>query len=178
MKDQRDLDETILNKAYERGYYYEGAYRGCAQAVIAATSEFFDIDEAIFKIASGFSGGIADEAKNACGAFSGCVIIISYFFGREREQYEMSGSMFKYRELIKKIRKLFHETFKGETCPSVQECIFGTHYDMSDPHEKIEFEAAGAHKDKCTHVVGTATKWLVEILLQEGIPLKKSDKRS
>ncbi|MDI3482007.1 MAG: hypothetical protein PWQ97_1662 [Tepidanaerobacteraceae bacterium] len=169
-----DLKKHILDKAYERGYYYEGQYRGCSQAVVAAVSELFDVDEIVFKAASGFSGGIADEAKGTCGAFAGGIMIISYFFGRDLEHYGMSGSKFRYRELVRKLRRLFNETYGGETCPAVQKFMFGRNYDISNPDEKKAFEEAGAHRDKCTHVVGTAAKWIAEILLAENIPLKKT----
>ena len=101
-------------------------------------------------------------------------MIISYFFGRDWKNYALSGSKFKYRELIKKVRIRFYNDFNGETCISVQDKMFGKHFNMSDPDQKIEFESAGAHKDKCTHVVGIASKWLVEILLEEGVPLKQA----
>jgi len=166
---------SIMDKAYERGYYHEGKYRGCSQAVVAAISDLFEIDEAVFKVASGFSGGIADEAKGTCGAFAGGVMIISYIFGRDRAHYDLSGSKFRYRELIKKLRGLFYKTYGGETCPAIQNFMFGRYYDMSDPAQKNAFEEAGAHKDKCTHVVGTAAKWVAEILLDEGIPSKKHE---
>lgn len=171
--DLSNLKNKILEKAYERGYYYEGKYRGCSQAVVAAILDLFDIDEIVFKVASGFSGGIAEEAKGTCGAFSGGVMIISYIFGRDLAHYHLSGSEFRYRELIRKLRRLFYETYNGETCSAVQNFIFGRYYDMSDPAQKKAFEEAGAHKDKCTHVVGTAAKWITEILLDEGVPLQK-----
>lgn len=172
-KQLRDSKDDILEKVYEKGYYYEGKYRGCAQGVMAALSALFNINETVFKVASGFSGGIADEAKGTCGAFAGSIMVISYFFGRNRENYGLSGSKFKYRELIRKLRRRFLETYGGETCPAIQMFMFGKKYDMSDPNEAIAFEEAGAHRDKCTHVVGTAAKWVTEILLDEGIPFKK-----
>lgn len=167
-----DIKKHILEKAYDRGYYYEGKYRGCSQAVVAAVSELFDVDEIVFKAASGFSGGIADEAKGTCGAFAGGIMIISYFFGRDLEHYGIGGSQFRYRELVRKLRRLFNETYGGETCPAVQKFMFGRKYDISDPEEKKAFEEAGAHRDKCTHVVGTAAKWIAEILLDESITPK------
>ncbi|MGB9839411.1 C-GCAxxG-C-C family (seleno)protein [Thermovenabulum sp.] len=164
--------QKILDEIYKRGYFYEGKYRGCAQAVIAAIRDFFEIDDLVFKCASGFSGGIADEAKGTCGAFSGCVMVISYFFGRSFEEYGISGSKFKYRSLIKQIRERFEEEFGGETCPLVQTKVFGRYYNFSKPDEKEKFEEAGAHKDKCTHVVGLAAMWLADVLIREGILLK------
>jgi len=142
--------------------------------VVAALSDFFDINRAMFKAVSGFSGGIADEAKGTCGAFTGSVVVISYFFGRDWENYGLSGSKFKYRRLTRKLRRCFLENYGGETCPVIQTFMFGKKYDMSDPDEAISFEEAGAHRDKCTHVVGTAAKWVTEILLDEGIPFKKN----
>lgn len=165
--------QKILDEIYKRGYYYEGKYRGCSQAVIAAIKDFFEIDDLVFKCASGFSGGIADEAKGTCGAFSGCVMVISYFFGRSFEEYGISGSNFKYRRLIKQIRKVFEKEFGGETCPIVQTKVFGRYYNFNDPIEKEKFEEAGAHKDKCTSVVGYAAKCLADILINEGVKPKE-----
>jgi len=172
-KQLRDSKDDILEKVYEKGNYYEGKYGGCAQGVVAALSDLFNINETVFKMASGFSGGIADEAKGTCGTFSGSIMVISYFFGRDRKNYGLDGSKFKDCELIKKLRRRFLATYGGETCPVVQTFMFGKKYDFNNPDEVIAFEEAGAHRDKCTHVVGTAAKWVTEILLDEGIPFKK-----
>ena len=56
--------------------------------------------------------------------------------------------------------RLHHEIHKD---------IFGRAFDLHDDLQKQGFEEAGAHRrDKCTAVVATATRWVIEILLDEG----------
>lgn len=165
--------EWILKKAYELGFHYERSFHGCAQSVIGAIRELFDITDIIFKIGAGFSGGIGDEAIGTCGAFSGSIIVLGYFFGRDIEYITISGSKFKCRDLVRDLRRKYHNHYGGENCRDVQKTIFeGKCFNMGNKEEKLLFQAAGAHDDKCTGVVGNAAKWLAEILLDEGIAIR------
>jgi len=42
---------------------------------------------------------------------------------------------------------------------------FGRSYNLLDPKEYEELEKARGHSEKCPSVVGKATRWTVELLL-------------
>ena len=54
-------------------------------------------------------------------------------------------------------------------CRDIQIRKFGRPYYISDPDEFAKFEEAGGHQDKCTDVVGTATRVAVKFILDEGL---------
>ncbi|RIV18840.1 C_GCAxxG_C_C family protein [Alicyclobacillaceae bacterium I2511] len=129
----------------------------------------FGADKTLFKIADGFSGGIAVQGTGLCGALAGSIMVISYFFGRDYDHRTRSASEFRARELVRQFRKRFDETFQGETCPIIQNYLFGKQYRLDEPQEKKAFEKDGAHTGKCNSVVGTASLWLAELLVKEGV---------
>ena len=45
--------------------------------------------------------------------------------------------------------------------------FFGHPYYIADPDEFAKFEAAGGHDDKCTEVVGRATRLAVQFILEQ-----------
>lgn len=164
--------EDVLTKVYDLGHHYEATIHGCAQSTILALKHFFEIDDIIFKSANSLSGGIAEGSKGSCGAFLAGALTFSYFFGRDVNSIDQSGSSFKDKELTRKLRQKFIEKYNGERCEQIQTDIFDRSFDMLTDKGKKEMEAAGGHDDKCTSVVGNAAIWTAEILLDEGVPLK------
>jgi len=167
-----DNKEEVLNKIYELGHHYEATIHGCAQSTILALKNFFEIDDIIFKTANSLSGGIAEKSEGNCGAFLAGALTFSYFFGRDVDSLDKSGSSFKDKELTRKLRQKFIEKYNGERCEQIQTDIFGRSFNMLTDKGKKEMEAAGGHDDKCTSVVGNAAVWIAKILLDEGISLK------
>ena len=53
------------------------------------------------------------------------------------------------------------------TCRDIQCKVFGRIYYLADKDEFMKLEEAGWHEDKCTGVVGWASKALVELLAEE-----------
>lgn len=156
--------KEILQRVYDAGFDYEIKIRGCGQATIRAIMDYFEVDKNIFKSVSTCYGGISGNGTGPWGAYLAAVILLGYFFGRDIENQNISGSAFKDRELVNEIRKKFYETYGGETCEDIQKKVFGRSFNINNPKEKKEFEKSGAHVDKCPYVVGTATKWIAEIL--------------
>jgi len=66
----------IARKAYDLGYSYESKYGACSQcAILAIMDAFGDRNDAVFKSAFGFAGGIANLSK-MFGALAECVMMI------------------------------------------------------------------------------------------------------
>ncbi|MDW7740236.1 MAG: C-GCAxxG-C-C family protein [Bacillota bacterium] len=165
--------EEVLEGLYQKGFMFERNNHGCGQCTVAAIQEFFDVDDLIFKSASAYAGGIASVTNGYCGAFNGGVLILNYFFGREKKDFENPDAMDKAKEIVNIYKDRFFQKFGGFTCGQVQTKIMGRSFNTADPEEKEQFIQAGAYDDKCTNVVGTAASIVGEILLDNNIPLKK-----
>ncbi len=166
--------EEIIRDIYRRGYEYEQRYDGCAQCTVAAVQDFFPVNNAIVKAATSFSGGIASTTEGPCGAFSGGILILSYFFGRQRDDFSDKSMLRRPGPLVRNYWQRFIDEYGGYTCREVQTHLFGRAYRFLDNEEYYQYEEAGGIKDKCPAVVGQAGAWLAEILIDNNVPCIKS----
>lgn len=83
-----DIKESLIKKAFDRGFEFEKKYYGCAQCVIGAIYEVFPEmrNEDIFRSANGLGGGVGGTNKGQCGALSGGLMVLSQVYGRELEE--------------------------------------------------------------------------------------------
>jgi C_GCAxxG_C_C family probable redox protein len=165
--------EAILKKAYELGFRYEQEYKGCCQCTLAAIQDTLNLGnsagfDAVFKAGTGLAAGICLTGSGACGSLTGGVMAIGYHFGRERSGFTSPGTaMFKTQGLGLKLFNKFIEAYGSGNCKDIQKKIFGRSFNLLDRSEWEAFDNAGAHIDKCPSVVGNATRWTVEILLEQ-----------
>ncbi len=172
---KQDVDrEKLLEEIYRRGLELEQRYYGCAQCVVAAVQDFFPLNNALFKAATSFSGGFASTIEGPCGALTGGIMVLSYFFGRSRDDFADIGMLRRPGPLVRSYWDLFKETYGGDTCREIQTHFFGKAYHFLDGDEYREYEEAGGHGDKCPVVVGRAGVWLAEILLDNNVPCIKA----
>lgn len=167
-------DQSWLQRIYDLGFAYERDYRGCAQCVIAALQDGLGIrnpdTDAIFKSATVLSGGVASETDGHCGAYSGGAMVIAYHSGRERENFaDPERIRMKTSNLVGKLHARFIKEYGTVTCSGIHIKIMGRPFYIKDSEEREKFEEAGGHLDKCTRVVGLASKWTAEILDNEGL---------
>jgi len=73
--------EEILQGLYDKGYYYEKEYQGCAQCTIAAVQDFFDLDDLVLKRQLQLQG----YPENNYGPF------LSYHEPQQRSLFEEAG---------------------------------------------------------------------------------------
>lgn len=162
---------AIIKEAYRLGYHYEKVYRGCAQCTIAA---LFDVtgkkDEQLFRAANGFAAGMGLFGDGACGGYAGGLLILGTYAGRRMEHFDGDKEEKDQNALLaERLHTRFMETYGTVTCENIHKEIFGRAFHIRDAQNKVDFEAAGAHKlDKCTAVVATASQWTAEILLEQG----------
>ena len=101
-------------KIKERVYHHFGSGYHCAEVVAKTIMETYgdQSNNGVIKAASGFGGGIAGTTDELCGAFTGGVIALSYFFGREipGEELDQSGTM------IKEFKKKFNDQHGSLNC--------------------------------------------------------------
>jgi len=162
---------ALMQKAFELGFEYEKIYRGCSQCTIAAVQDTQDIrEDNIFKAATGLAAGGGLTGIGPCGGYLGSMMMISWLCGRERSNF---ADPEKIRHvafaLSHKFTQKYIQAFGSIICRDIQTHIFGRPYYIPDPNEYEAFEAAGAHDDKCTNVVGKASRMAVEFILNEGL---------
>jgi len=160
-----------LQKAYDLGYNYEKTYRGCAQCVLAALQDTFQMpNEAVFKALSGFAGGSALVGDAGCGAYSGGVAFLSGLRGRERSSFADPDRLrFVSFATARKLHDRFLNEYGSVVCREIHSKLFGRPFFLPDPDEMKKFDEAGGHTTVCTEVCGKAARWAAEIAIDEGL---------
>ncbi len=159
-------DELIL-KAEKLGFENEKAYGGCAQCTLLATLETLSVKApVIVKAATGFAAGGGKKCDGICGGYAGAISLFGLFFGR-REEYMDSDQ--EAKNLVNEMTRFFREKMLGKygslICGEIHQNIFGRKYDLLTPEGFEAFERDGAHTEKCTGVVGFASKTAVQLIL-------------
>ncbi len=157
---------------YDIGYKAEGKFGCCGQCVTVPFIEILGVDNNIFKYAAGFCAGIGMKANYPCGAYSGGVMLLSSFFGRLYQDLpgDIEAGKNKYRytcSLVRKFEDKFKKEFGDTLCSNIHLKIFGRTFDLLDSNDYPVFEQMGAHRDKCTNVVGSAARMVAQVLFEE-----------
>ncbi|MEJ2557380.1 MAG: C-GCAxxG-C-C family (seleno)protein [Anaerolineae bacterium] len=166
------LEEKGTNaaqQAYELGFKYEKVYHGCGQCTLAAVLETLGrFSEPVFEAATGLSGGIGLAGDATCSALTGAVLAFGTIYPRRREEFDADREN-KYRTfaMAQRLRERYLQRYGTINCHEIHRHQLGRAFDLRDSTEREAFEAAGAHEDKCTHVVAQAARWAVEIINDE-----------
>ncbi|MBL7200942.1 MAG: C-GCAxxG-C-C family protein [Anaerolineae bacterium] len=162
-------------QAYHLGFGYERTYKGCGQCILAAVQDatgLFDraLFNGAFEAATGLAGGIGLCGDGTCSAFTGGALALGLYSPRRRTHFDADRES-KYRayDLIQRLHARYLAYYGGIRCCEIHNHEFGRAYDLRDPSEREAFEAAGAHRDKCTGVVARAARWVVEIIGEEQV---------
>jgi len=165
MSRQPELDRELLENIGNAAGNYERVYHGCSQSALKALQEHLKLGNGeAFKAASALAGGIA-RAGETCGAVLGSIMAISLVFGRER--WEDTATSLPYQRAMELSIQLCNrvQAELGSTkCRSIQESIFGRHFDMREPDERDRFAEAGGY-EKCPEVVKRVAIMAAEIIL-------------
>jgi len=161
----------VITQAYELGFRYEKTIKGCAQCTLAA---FFELtgrtDANLFQAASALSGGIAITGDGSCGGYTGGVMYMGSQVGRRLEKIPVDGDKVdQYRSYVmaQKLHDKYIDAYGSVTCAEIHKGIFGKAYNLRTKPVRDEFEAAGAHADKCTTVIAMASAWVAQIMLED-----------
>ena len=158
----------LQDKAYESGREYEKKCAFCPQASIAALMDVFQIkDDDLFRAAYGFHGGGGDRGIGTCGALCGGILIISYFFGRSRLEFNFGKENRRATDLVGKLVDEFKKEFDGVSCNDVQKKMFGRSFNNADKAELDLFLEMGGHTEKCPKVVGRGAALAAGIIWDE-----------
>jgi C_GCAxxG_C_C family probable redox protein len=169
--------QELLDKAYQLGFNFEKNNYSCSQSTVAAIHELLDIDDVVVKVATSLSGGTAEQFSGSCGSLVGGLMVLGYFFGRPAEKMSPDerkksniDALFVSFPAPQAFADKFWKEYGTILCPHIQRQLFGRTWWLLDTEELAKFEKAGGHSDpdKCCHVVGTAARWVMEILLDKG----------
>ena len=163
---EKSKDE-IADKAFELAAEYEKECTGCAQTTIAGIFDALDIEnDDVFKAASGLADGLGLSGDGTCGALVGGAMVISYLFGRERNDFKDMFKPLKSYLLTKKLHDQFVEKYCTCRCYDLQKSLMGRAFNLLD---RTEFEEAIKSDmiKHCSKVVGTTAKLTTKIILEE-----------
>ena len=122
----------------------------CSEAIVSSIKNNFELDmpDEMIAMASGFPIGIG-KSKCVCGAVSGGVLCIGYFFGRTK------GGDPKVQNTLKLANELQESFRKNHGCLCCHVHTKG--FDM----------ASGEHKTQCVSFTGEIAEKAAEIIVRE-----------
>jgi C_GCAxxG_C_C family probable redox protein len=170
-------DKKLLEEIEERALTYSQEYKACSQCTLLAIQEVFGLtNDAVLKAASGFAGGIG-RTGSVCGALSGGVMALGLLYGRDGKTMKHPNETVRSRRweeieeelgtLIKKLRGRFEEEYGSIICDDIEVKLFGRSFDKWNPEERKEKARLGGYEGKCPTVVGKATRWATELILEQ-----------
>jgi C_GCAxxG_C_C family probable redox protein len=158
----------MVEKARQIGFQYEKDYQNCCQSTIAAIQDTLGIhNDDVFKAGSGMAGGVGIHCDGVCGGYSGGVMVLSQIFGRERRNFEDTDALMSSFELASQLHEKYIQEYGTVICAEIHQKIFGRTFDLWQVEDFEAIEELGAHKNKCTGIVGNASAWTIEIILNE-----------
>lgn len=158
--------QEILDTAFNRAKHYEMEGGGCPQCTLSGIFDALDVrNDDIFKASTGLADGVGLTGDGHCGALSGGVLAIGYFFGREKKDAGNMRKLVKANLLSKKLHDRFVEKYGTCRCHDLQVSFFGRFYNLYDPSEMKEAFKAGM-LDRCSTLVGEVAKMTTEIILE------------
>lgn len=146
------MEKTInLKEVYDHaGELYRKGDFYCSESIVATMREYFDKDmpEALISSASGFPIGVGRQ-KCMCGAITGGIISIGYFFGRTEGA---DPQVNKTLELSAELHEKFKEMNKYACCSILT--------------RGMDF-ASGEHKEQCIRFTSEMARETAIILARE-----------
>ncbi len=132
--------------------HFKSGYN-CAESVLLAFMETFDIKcKMAPRMASGFGGGIS-RTDHICGAFSGAVIALGLLSGRDKPDEDREKIYSKVSELEKR----FSEEFGTIECTD----LLG--FDISTHEGHTAAKEAGVFQTKCSVFVQRSAEIISDI---------------
>tara|TARA_B100000965_G_C19382948_1_gene665424 strand:- start:183 stop:647 length:465 start_codon:yes stop_codon:yes gene_type:complete len=136
--------KTDAEELFRKGDFY------CSEAIVCSIKNNFELDmpDEMIAMASGFPIGIG-KSKCVCGAVSGGVLSLGYFFGRTK------GGDSKVQKTLKLANELQESFRKNHGCL------------CCNVHTKGFDMASGEHKKQCISFTGEIAEKAAEIIVRE-----------
>jgi C_GCAxxG_C_C family probable redox protein len=158
---------SIPEKASELAAKYEKTCTGCAQSVVAALLDAFEVkNDDVFRAASGLADGIGLTGDGSCGALTGGAMFIGLMTGRERKDHKDMMKPMKSYLMCAALHKDFIERYGSCRCHDIQKKLIGRTFNLLDP---ADLKAAAEHKmmEHCSGVTANAAMKAAELLLAD-----------
>jgi C_GCAxxG_C_C family probable redox protein len=154
--------EEILKELADKTDDLMPKLRSCALASFAALNQQFNLnaDPKILPALMPFTGGIALKGET-CGAVSGSMLAIGYFF-ESMGKKEMAGSSIQHGGTF---FDQFTEAYGSTRCRDIQVKLYGRYYDFLNPEEQKQFMEISQKTPNCFDVVKKAVQIAGEIIL-------------
>jgi C_GCAxxG_C_C family probable redox protein len=133
---------------------YSGGRFYCSEAVVSAIRTNIDpeMPEVLIAAASGFPVGVG-RARCLCGAVSGGVIALGYFFGRTEASSAEDPKSVNAIKLAGELQERFRKAHNGVLCCHI--------------HTKGEYLKAGKLQEQCIEFTGDMAENTAEIIARE-----------
>lgn len=168
--------DELLKKVYDFGVAYEMNSFSCSQSTVAALHRILDFPDVLVKAACCGAGGTASQLVGTCGALTGGIMVLDYFFGRpfehmsDREMIQDPNisDLMSAMPIAESLADKYFKEYGTITCANIQRQLFGRLFWLDDTDEFQKLDKAGGHSDpeKCSSIVGNAAKWTTEIILK------------
>lgn len=159
--------EETAEKAFLLAKQYEMKSGGCSQCALAGVFDALeegDGDGAVFRAATALADGVGLTGDGHCGALSGGVLAIGWFFGRDRADFGDMMKLVPANLLAKKLHARFMEKYGTCRCHDLQEQFFGRFFNLYDPEDMKAAMEAGM-LDRCSTLAGEVARMATEIIL-------------
>ena len=157
--------EKVLKELDEKVAKFMPVYRSCALTSFAALNEQFQLkaDDKTLRALMPFTGGISMKGET-CGAVSGSLLALGYFFGPidQKAKQQIPSSVKHGLEFMNRFEKKFSST----RCRLVLKHQYGRSYNFLDPEEQKLFMEESQKTGKCLEVVKTAVRIAGDIILK------------
>lgn len=139
-------------KSDAENYFQSGQFY-CSEAVMHSMRDNFELDipDQVMGMASGFPVGIG-RSKCTCGAVTGAILTLGYFFGRTEGSTPTDPKVAKTLELANELQQRFKDNHKVLCCSVLTKGM-----DM----------ASGEHKAQCVSFTGEMAENLADIVVRE-----------
>jgi C_GCAxxG_C_C family probable redox protein len=156
--------EEIFKGLEAKAAKFMKMYGSCAKSSFAALNEQFEMkaDQMVPAIMP-LTGGIAGKGET-CGAVSGSLLAIGYFFeSLNRAGKQQPGATIRLGGIF---FDGFEKEFGSTRCREIVKHQYGKYYDFSKPEEQKLFLEQSKQGDKCTEVVTKAIHLAATIMLE------------
>ena len=126
----------------------------CSEAIVSSIRKNIDPDMPIELVAaaSGFPIGVG-RSRCMCGAISGAIIVLGYFFGRVQPTTPTDPKSLKCMKLAYELQESFRNNHQGVLCCHI--------------HVKDLDVANGEHRPQCIAFTGEMAQKTAEIIARE-----------
>jgi C_GCAxxG_C_C family probable redox protein len=157
------LSREVLDGLDEKVAKYLVISMNCAQTSFVTLQEQFELgDGGVLKALTPFPG-IALRGET-CGAVSGSLMALGLVFGREK--LDDQEGFFASLPPAMRFCHRFEEEVSSTMCGAILESELGKRYNLADPAQLAEWQAAGG-PDKCMAVVRKGVRIAAEIIQEK-----------